>query len=261
MMRVMMSEIGSQRFLEGKKAIITGATSGIGKAIALLFLQQGASVTGIGTNPDKGMKLIEEVRSMGHGEAFVFERCDVSSKDDVDHLFSNYFSRFQTLDILVNNAGITRDGLLMRMSLEDWENVIDTNLTSCFLTCQHACRPMMKARSGRIINISSVVGLSGNPGQTNYAASKAGIVGFSRSLSRELSSRNILVNCIAPGYIETDMTEALGQDKKEMATQQIPLGHMGTPLDVAQTALFLASDMSAYITGQVIVVDGGLFMG
>ena len=257
----MIPQTDSQRLLEGKKAIITGATSGIGKAIALLFLHHGASVVGVGTNADKGMRLIEETRSLGHAEAFFFERCDVSSKQDVDHLFEAYFARFSTLDILVNNAGITRDGLLMRMSEEDWERVIDVNLKSCFLTCQHACRPMLKAKAGRIINISSVVGLAGNPGQANYAASKAGIIGFSKSLSRELCSRNILVNCIAPGYIETDMTEALGEEKKELAARQIPLGHMGSALDVAQAALFLASDMSAYITGQVIVVDGGLFMG
>ena len=252
---------GASRLLEGKRAIITGATSGIGKAIALLYLQHGAFVVGIGTNPDKGMKICEEIRSLGLHESFVFERCDVSSKEEVDQFFSNYFARFQALDILVNNAGITRDGLLMRMSLDDWKKVIDTNLQACFLTCQHACRPMMKAKSGRIINISSVVGLTGNPGQTNYAASKAGIIGFSKSLSRELSSRNILINCIAPGYIETEMTEALGEEKKELASRQIPLGHMGRPQDVAHAALFLASEMSSYITGQVLVVDGGLFIG
>jgi len=256
-----MTERPSHQLLAGKKALITGATSGIGKAITLLFLQHGATVVGVGTNNDKGMRLVNEISSLSLADSFFFERCDVSSKEEVDALFSRYFAQFPTIDILVNNAGITRDGLLMRMSLDDWEKVLDVNLKSCFLTCQHACRPMIKAKRGRIINISSVVGLTGNPGQTNYAASKAGIIGFSTSLSRELSSRNILVNCIAPGYIETDMTEALGQDKKELATRQIPLGHMGTPLDVAQAALFLASDMSSYITGQVIVVDGGLFMG
>jgi 3-oxoacyl-[acyl-carrier protein] reductase len=256
-----MAEQGSGKLLSGKTAIVTGATSGIGKAIALLFLQHGATVVGVGTNIDKGTALCNEINAFGLGGSFLFEQCDVSSPSDIDQLFSHFFSKFPTLDILVNNAGITRDGLLMRMSHEDWEKVIDTNLRSCFLTCQHACRPMMKAKNGRIINISSVVGLAGNPGQTNYAASKAGMIGFSKSLSRELASRNILVNCIAPGFIETGMTDALGQDKIEIATRQIPLGHMGTPHDVAQAALFLASDMSSYITGQVIVVDGGLFMG
>ena len=260
-MREWMSGESFQRLLAGKRALITGATSGIGKAITHVFLQHGASVVGVGTNQEKGAKLTDEIYSMGHKEAFFFEQCDVSSKAEVDQLFAHYFEKFQTLDILVNNAGITRDGLLMRMSEEDWDKVIDINLKSCFLTCQHACRPMMKAKGGRIINISSIVGLAGNPGQTNYAASKAGIIGFSKSLSRELSSRNILVNCIAPGFIETGMTEALGQEKIEIATRQIPLGHMGSPLDVAHAALFLASEMSAYITGQVLVVDGGLFTG
>ena len=256
-----MAERTAHPLLAGKTALVTGAASGIGKAIAHLFLQHGASVVGVGTNKDKGIQLIEEMSAAGYAESLFFETCDVSSKEAVDQLFTNFFARFSTLDILVNNAGITRDGLLMRMSQEDWEKVLDTNLTSCFFTCQHACRPMMKAKNGRIINITSVVGLAGNPGQTNYAASKAGMIGFSKSLARELSSRNVLVNCIAPGFIETGMTEALGSDKMEIATRQIPLGHMGSPEDVAQAALFLASDMSAYITGQVIVVDGGLFMG
>lgn len=256
-----MAPASTARLLEGKTALITGATAGIGKAITLLFLQHGASVVGVGTNEDKGKKLTDEISSLGLEKNFLFERCDVSSQEHVHHLFTLLFARFEKLDILVNNAGITRDGLLMRMSEADWDAVLDTNLKSCFLTCQHACRPMMKAKNGRIINISSIVGLSGNPGQTNYAASKAGIIGFSKALSREIASRNVLVNCIAPGFIETGMTEALGHEKIEQATKQIALGRMGSPFDVANAALFLASDMSAYITGQVIVVDGGLFTG
>jgi 3-oxoacyl-[acyl-carrier protein] reductase len=246
--------------LSGTTALVTGATSGIGKAIAFLFLQHGASVVGVGTNAEKAQRLRGEASDMGFGELFHIELCDISSNDAVEKLFSTFFSMHSKLDILVNNAGITRDGLLMRMSAEDWDAVINTNLRSCFLTCQQACRPMMKAKRGRIINISSVVGLAGNPGQTNYAASKAGMIGFSKSLAREVASRNILVNCIAPGYIETGMTEAMGQEKIDLAKQSIPLGRMGSPSDIAQAALFLASDMGSYITGQVLVVDGGLLM-
>ena len=249
-----------ESLLLGKTAIVTGATSGIGKATALLFLQHGAEVTGVGTNPEKGALLLEEAAKIGAADRCTFLQCDISSPNDIDRLFAEFFSKHTTLDILVNNAGITKDGLLVRMSSDDWQKVIDTNLRSCFLTCQHACRPMMKARSGRIINVTSVVGISGNAGQTNYAASKAGMIGFSKSLAKELASRNILVNCIAPGFIETGMTDALGTQKKELTTEHIPLGRMGSPEDIATTALFLASHMSSYITGQVIVVDGGLFM-
>jgi 3-oxoacyl-[acyl-carrier protein] reductase len=244
--------------LVGKTALVTGTTSGIGKAITLLFLKHGASVVGIGRDLAKGAALVHEASEAGFGDRFFFEQCDVSIPEQIGPLFSAFFARFPSLDILVNNAGITKDGLLMRMSIEEWEKVIDTNLRSCFLTCQHALRPMLKAKAGRIINISSVVGLAGNPGQTNYAASKAGIIGFSKSLALEVASRNILVNCIAPGFIETGMTDSLGSEKKEQATRQIPLQRMGTPLDVAHAALFLASEMSTYITGQVLVVDGGL---
>jgi 3-oxoacyl-[acyl-carrier protein] reductase len=247
--------------LFNKTAIVTGATSGIGRAIALLFLEHGAYVVGVGTNADKGVSLLAEASEKGFADRIIFEQCDISSPQMIEELFSKFFARFPTLDILVNNAGITKDALLMRMTHDDWFKVLDVNLSSCFLTCQHACRPMIKARSGRIINISSVVGLTGNPGQTNYAASKAGIIGFSKSLAKELAGRNILVNCIAPGFIDTEMTHALGADKMTAATKQIPLGHMGTPKDIAEAAVFLASPMSKYITGQVLVVDGGLFIG
>ncbi len=244
--------------LINKTAIVTGATSGIGRAIALHFLKAGAHVVGVGTNAEKGASLVAESQSMGCADHLIFEQCDISIPHNIEGLFSRFFSRFATLDILVNNAGITKDALLMRMRLEDWQRVLDVNLTSCFLTCQHASRPMMKARSGRIINISSVVGLIGNPGQTNYAASKAGLIGFSKSLAKELAPRNVLVNCIAPGYIETEMTHALTPEKREAASKLIPLGRMGTPQDIAETALFLASPLCQYITGQVLVVDGGL---
>jgi len=243
--------------LSGKTAIVTGATSGIGKAITKLFLSQGAFVIAIGSNAQRGHTLTEELNEAHFSSQLSFELCDLSSKEAIDDLFSRIAKNHSSLDILVNNAGITRDNLLIRMSLDDWQKVLDVNLRSCFLMSQHACRPMMKARQGRIINITSVVGLSGNVGQTNYAASKAGIIGFSKSLAKELASRNILVNCIAPGFIETPMTASLGQ-KAESAIQQIPLGRIGDPEDIAQAALFLASSMSEYITGQVLVVDGGI---
>jgi 3-oxoacyl-[acyl-carrier protein] reductase len=245
--------------LEGKVSIVTGATSGIGKAIALLFAQQGATVIGLGTNLDKGKRLLEDAAALGVENRLMFEACDLSSKEKIDEFFQQFSSRYTSLDILVNNAGITKDGLLVRMSLQDWQSVIDTNLRSCFLMSQHACKTMMKARHGRIINITSVVGIMGNAGQTNYAASKAGIIGLSKSLAREMASRNILVNCIAPGFIESPMTADLGQ-KAAKAIEQIPLGRMGKPDEIASSALFLASDLSAYITGQVLVVDGGLYM-
>lgn len=246
-------------FLSGKTAIVTGATSGIGKAIALLFLKHGATVVGIGSNPDKGKALVNESIAIGMEDRLIFEQCDLASPPQIHSLFERLSSRFPTLDILVNNAGITRDGLLIRMSQEDWQAVLDVNLRSCFLMCQHACRPMMKARHGRIINVTSIVGITGNAGQTNYAASKAGIIGLSKSLALEMASRNILVNCIAPGFIETPMTSGLGQKATE-AIQHIPLGRMGSPEDVAAAALFFASDLSSYITGHVLVVDGGLCM-
>ena len=244
--------------LQGKTAIVTGATSGIGKSIFFEFLRQGATVVGLGTNPDKILSLEKELLQFNFKERGFLKICDVSSKESIDSFFSSLPPLFSRLDILVNNAGITKDGLLVRMSLDDWQKVLDTNLKSCFLMCQHATKLMMKARSGRIINITSVVGLSGNAGQTNYAASKAGMIGLSKSLAKEMASRNILVNCIAPGFIETGMTAALMEGKTNTPKEQIPLGRLGKPQDVAGTALFLASDLSSYITGQVIIVDGGL---
>jgi len=246
--------------LDNKIAVVTGATSGIGKTIALEFLNEGATVIAIGINQERGIEFLEEASELGFKNKLFFEQCDISSQEEVETFFAQHFEKFSSLDVLVNNAGITRDGLLVRMSADDWENVLDTNLTSCFYTCQVACKKMMKAKKGRIINISSIVGLTGNPGQTNYAASKAGMVGFSKSLAREMASRNILVNCIAPGFIQTEMTEALGDDRIKMTTESIPLKKMGKAEDIAHAALFLASDLSSYVTGQVLVVDGGLCM-
>ncbi len=246
------------QYLHDKIALVTGATSGIGKAIAFLFLQQGAKkVFAVGTSQEKGKKLIEEAQALGYADSLVFSQKDVSKKSDIDALFQEIGS---TLDIVVNNAGITKDTLLMRMTEDDWNTVMDVNLKSCFYISQLASKMMMKARQGSIINVSSVVGLIGNPGQTNYAASKAGMIGFSKSLAKEIASRNVRVNCIAPGFIDTNMTHALGDEKKEGVVHSIPMGRMGTPEEVAQAALFLASSMSLYMTGQVITIDGGLSM-
>lgn len=244
--------------LHGKVAIVTGATAGIGKEIALTFIQSEATVIAVGTNEERG-KLLEAAAMNIAQEKLHFIKADISKKEEVERLIHTVIEKFQKIDILVNNAGITKDGLLLKMSEEDWNRVIAVNLTSSFYTCQAILRPMIKARQGKIINVSSVVGLMGNPGQCNYAASKAGIIGFSKSLAKEVASRNIQVNCIAPGFIETPMTEAL-HGKKEEIVKQIPLGRFGKPEEIAQTALFLASSMSDYITGQVITVDGGLAM-
>jgi len=250
----------NKNLLNKKTAVITGATSGIGKAIAFEFLNEGASVVAVGINKERGLSLLDEAAELGFKDKLFFELCDISSQQEVDAFFAKFSEQFSSLDILVNNAGITRDGLLIRMSLDDWEQVLKTNLQSCFYTCQHACKKMMKAKQGQIINLSSIIGLLGNAGQTNYAASKAGMIAFSKSLAREMASRNVRVNCIAPGFIQTEMTEALGEDKIKMTTETIPLKRMGTAEEIARAALFLASDLSSYITGQVLVVDGGLCM-
>ncbi len=247
--------------LHGKVALVTGATSGIGKAIAFAFLQAGIKhIVAVGTSVEKGQRLLQEVEELGFKNALTFSAKDVSKKSDIDKLFQEISTISPTLDIVVNNAGITKDTLLMRMSEEDWDSVMNINLKSCFYICQAATKIMMKARSGSIINVSSVVGLIGNPGQTNYAASKAGMIGFSKSLAREIASRNVRVNCIAPGFIDTNMTHALGEDKKGQVSGSIPMGRMGTPDEVASAALFLASSMSSYMTGQVMTIDGGLCM-
>ncbi len=241
--------------LNDQVAFVTGATAGIGKAIAKAFAAEGANVIALGTNRERGEELVEQ----GSGR-IAFMQVDVSSKEQVEKAIEETLSKFQKIDILVNNAGITRDGLLMRMSDDDWEKVLQVNLTSSFYTCRAVLRPFMKARRGKIINVSSVVGLMGNPGQTNYAASKGALISFSKSLAKEVASRNITVNCIAPGYIDTQMTEKLPEAKRDEAISHIPLGRMGKPEDIAEATLFLASASADYITGQVLVVDGGLVM-
>lgn len=250
------------QLLKGKTALVTGGTAGIGKAIALLFAEQGADVAIFGTNADRAAQAVQEIEAARkHPEQKVLSfLVDVSKSKDVEENIQKILASFGKVDILVNNAGITRDNLLMRMSEEDWDQVLEVNLKSIYNTCRSLSRTMMKAKSGTIINISSVIGLTGNAGQTNYAASKAGMIGFTKSLAKELSSRGVRANCIAPGYIETSMTEVLPPQVKEGILTKIPLGHIGRPRDIAQAALFLASDMSGYVTGQVLAVDGGMVM-
>jgi 3-oxoacyl-[acyl-carrier protein] reductase len=243
--------------LQNSVVIITGATAGIGKAIALTFARCGAHVIAVGTNEERGQEVVRLAKEAGSG-SMLFVKADISKKEEVSRLIEMTLEKFQKIDVLVNNAGITKDGLLMRMPEDDWDKVLDVNLKSCFFTCQAVMKPYLKAKKGKIINISSVVGIIGNPGQTNYAASKAGLIGFSKSLAKEVASRGITVNCIAPGYIETSMTGALGEDKRAEILKHIPLGRMGSPDDIANAALFLALPGSDYITGQVLVVDGGL---
>lgn len=247
-----------QELLKDKVAVVTGGTGGIGLAIASTFLDQGAKVILLGTNPEKGAKAVSALNEKTQAENCFFQQVDIKSTPNVEECLKNVLAQFGAVDILVNNAGITRDQLLMKMSEEDWDEVLAVNLKSCYNTCRVLMRPMLKARSGRIINISSVVGLTGNAGQTNYAASKGAIIAFTKSLALELASRNILVNCIAPGFIETNMTSFLTESQKESIISRIPLGRMGQPKEIGNAALFLASSLSDYITGQVMTVDGGM---
>ena len=242
--------------LEGKVAVITGARRGIGRAIALKLAQNGADCVLLArTAPDE---LAQEISAMGRRVLSL--AVDVADDKAVESAFKQIARDFGTIDILVNNAGITDDGLLIRMKLEQWNRVLETNLTGTFLCTKAAVRPMLKGSNGRIINITSVVGQMGNAGQANYAASKAGIIGFTKSVAKELGSRGITVNAIAPGFITTDMTAELGDDAKAMLIGQIPLGALGEADDVAEAALFLSSAGARYITGQVLNVDGGMVM-
>lgn len=250
-----------QQLLKGKKALITGGTSGIGKEIALKFAQAGAYVAVFGTSQERATQALEELKQLGtESQLFTADVVNVADKKSVEEAVQRLLENWGTIDILVNNAGITRDGLLMKMSEEDWDAVIDTNLKSVYNACQALVRSMIKARSGKIINISSVVGLTGNAGQVNYAASKAGMIGFTKALAQELAARNVCVNCIAPGFIRTRMTDVLTDAQKEGLMKKIPMGKMGDPEDIAEAAIFFASDLSKYITGQVLTVDGGMVM-
>ena len=246
--------------LNGQTAVITGATAGIGKEVAKRFAEQGAFVVVIGTNIERGEQVVSEIRELANAQGALFLKVDVSNYAEVEQAIKQILELRGTVDILVNNAGITRDQLLMKMSEEDWDVVMDTNVKSCYNTCRALLRMFLKAKKGRIINMSSVVGLTGNAGQVNYAASKAAIVGLTKSLAKELASRNILVNCIAPGFIETPMTDAMTEAQKTATLDRIPLGRMGTPADIANAALFLAGPSANYITGQVLTVDGGMVM-
>lgn len=243
--------------LNGKIAVVTGASRGIGKAIAMKFAQLGATVV---INYNGSAQKAEEVKQsiIADGGRAVIKQCNVADYDACEAFIKEVIDQFGRIDILVNNAGITKDGLIMRMSEEDFTNVVDVNLKGTFHCIRFASRQMMKQRSGRIINMSSVVGISGNAGQINYAASKAGVIGMTKSAAKELASRGITVNAIAPGYIETDMTNVLSDKVKEETMKQIPLGRLGQTEDIAAAAAFLASDEAGYITGQVLAVDGGM---
>ena len=247
------------KLLEGKVALITGASRGIGKGIAEVFAQQGASVAFTYASSDEKARALENELAQ-HGTRIKGYKSDAADFNAAQKLVDDVVSEFGTIDILVNNAGITRDTLLMRMSEEQWDEVIRVNLKSVFNLSKAVIKPMLKARSGSIINMSSVVGVQGNAGQANYAASKAGILGFTKSMAAELGSRNIRCNAIAPGFIETEMTAALDEKVVQQWRDTIPLKRGGTTNDVAQATLFLASDMSAYITGQTLHVCGGMLM-
>ena len=245
--------------LEGKKALVTGASRGIGRAIALARAAEGADVVVNYAGSEAAAKEVAaEIEAMGRKAVVV--QADISSNEAATAMVDEVVKEFGRIDILVNNAGITRDGLLMRMSEEDFSDVIDVNLKGTFHCIRFASRQMMKQRSGKIINLASVVGISGNAGQVNYAASKAGIIGMTKSAAKELASRGITVNAVAPGFIETEMTEVLSDKLKEEMRGQIPLARMGQPEDVAKAVALLASEHASYITGQVLQVDGGMVM-
>ncbi|HAX17652.1 MAG TPA: 3-oxoacyl-[acyl-carrier-protein] reductase [Actinobacteria bacterium] len=244
--------------LENKVSIVTGGSCGIGKEISRLFLSEGSDVAILDINKDEGLKTINEFKEEYPGRNILFTDTDISDNDSVERSINDIFERFGRIDILVNNAGITKDNLLLRMSLEEFRKVIDINLTGTFICCKAVSRYMVRQKYGRIINISSVIGIRGNAGQCNYAASKAGVIGLTKSLAKELASRNINVNAIAPGFIKTDMTEKLDDKYKEKIIEMIPSGKLGNAKDVASAALYLACEDSDYVTGSVIKIDGGM---
>ena len=245
--------------LKDKNIIVTGATRGIGKEIALTLAQNGANIAINYRNYNEEVEeLINSIKEFGVDAIAV--KCDVSKSDEVDNFISEVKNHFSSIDVLVNNAGITKDGLLLRMKDEDFNSVLDVNLKGTFNTTKSISPIMIKQKHGKIINISSVVGIVGNAGQCNYAASKAGVIGFSKSVARELASRNINVNVVAPGYIDTDMTKSLPDKVKDEILKSIPMKKMGNPKEVANLVLFLSSSLSDYIIGQVINVDGGMVM-
>ena len=245
--------------LEGKVALVTGGSRGIGEAIALRLAEQGADVAVCASRSlERAQEVATRIETTGRKSLAL--QADVADEEAVTGLFKQIEDELGPVGILINNAGINRDGLMMRLKPEDWDAVLNVNLRGAYLCTKVAARPMMKARSGRIINISSVVGLRGNAGQANYAASKAGLIGLTKSTAREFASRGITVNAVCPGYIPTEMTEGIPEDAKEALLAQIPLGRMGSPDEIAAAVGFLASDDAAYITGQAVVVDGGMVM-
>lgn len=245
--------------LTGKVALVTGASRGIGRAIALALAQSGADVAvNYSGNEAKALEVVAEAERLGRKAVAI--RANVADVAEVEQMVAHVLDTFGKLDILVNNAGITRDNLIMRLKEDDWKQVIDTNLSGVFYCTKAVTRSMMKQRSGRIINISSVVGVTGNAGQANYAAAKAGVIGLTKSTAKELASRGITVNAVAPGFIETDMTDALGENVRDELMKLIPLARLGKPEDIARAVRYLASEDAAYITGQVIHVDGGMVM-
>ncbi|MBO8162392.1 MAG: 3-oxoacyl-[acyl-carrier-protein] reductase [Brevibacillus sp.] len=246
--------------LTGKVALVTGASRGIGKAIAIRLAEAGADVVvNYAGSEAAAQDTVESIQALGKKAIKI--RANVANAEEVNEMFKMALDQFDRIDILVNNAGITRDNLLMRMKDEEWDEVIDTNLKGVFNCIKAATRPMMKQRSGRIINITSVVGVLGNPGQANYVAAKAGVIGLTKTAARELASRSITVNAVAPGFIETDMTDKLADDVKANMLTQIPLARFGQVDDIAQVVCFLASDAAGYMTGQTLHVDGGMYMG
>jgi len=243
--------------IEGKKAIVTGGSRGIGMEIVKMFLSEGASVTFMDLIESESMDEFQALAGKT-GAAVAFKKTDVSSEDEVNRVVKEILDESGGIDILVNNAGITRDGLVFRMPYENWDMVLKINLTSAFLVSKHVAMAMMKRKTGSIINMASVVGIGGNAGQTNYSASKAGLIGFTKSLAKEVASRGVRVNAVAPGYIDTEMTKKLSAQAQEAMLSQVPMGRPGTPEEVAKVVLFLASDLASYITGRVIRIDGGM---
>ncbi len=242
--------------LKDKVCLVTGATRGIGKAIACAFVEQGAIVYGTATTEQGAESITGYLKSPGSQGC----KLDVRNDQQVNELLTMITQKSGNPEILVNNAGITRDNLLLRMKESEWDDIMDVNLKSVYTLCKACVRGMVKARCGRIINITSVTGLTGNAGQSNYAAAKAGLIGFTKSLAREVASRDVTVNCLAPGFIETDMTKVLNDDQRNSIIQNIPLARLGSPADIASAALFLASNMGRYITGETLHVNGGLYM-
>lgn len=245
--------------LEGKNALVTGGSRGIGHAIALELARQGANVAVTANSSLAGAESVaDEIRALGRNA--VAAQCNIADSGQVEKLISQVLTSLGSLDIVVNNAGVTKDALVLRMSEDDWDLVLDTNLKGTFLVTRAALKPMIKQRQGKIVNITSVIGLIANPGQANYSASKAGIIGFTRTIAKEVASRSIQANCVAPGFIETAMTDALSQEQRDNIIKQIPANRLGSPQDIANVVAFLCSPSASYITGQTLTVDGGMIL-